>query len=611
MKKKTFCKAMALVLALVMMQSLMLVNAFAAGDYTFNNGVLTIHTAAGVTAWESDEGFSADDVTSLVIESAVTQIGTYAFQTCDKMKSVTFEGDIEVGGSAFADCEELETVIFEGESILKGGSFFGSLKIKTIRFDKPVSISQGAFGLGENKNTALEELVFPAGSVFETSSIFTDFDALKSVTFEGDISLGGGYFYNCDSLETIIFMGESIIKDSAFSYCPKIKKLRFDKKTAISGGAFSIESNTSNNSLEELVFPDGSSLAPNSFFHDFNALKSVVFKGDITLGGATFSNCDAIETVVFEGTSTVGGSAFDDCKLLKNVTFNKAATLSQSAFCCSETDPNTSMTKLVLPAGSSIDNAAFGYFKSLKTVVFGENSVQGSFMLPYCSALEEFIFDSATPPEFATVTFTNFEPSKIQILVPDADAYKAALAEDTGDNPNFCYNNEYVDCVKECKSLTFATNGGSAVDKIYNISGISINLADYSSKKDGFIFGGWYADNALTSRVMELILSENKTVYAKWITLTGIEIKTKPSNITLQYKSTASTDGLVVVAKYSDGSETDITNQVEVKDFDTAKDGDRTATVEFDGKTATFNYTVKFAWWQMIIRILLLGFLWY
>ena len=84
----------------------------------------------------------------------------------------------------------------------------------------------------ENRNDALTELVFPAGSEVK-NSLFSNYSALKSVTFEGDVELRQGVFYNCNALETVTFKGESTIGGSAFSNCPNIKTLSFEKKVIV------------------------------------------------------------------------------------------------------------------------------------------------------------------------------------------------------------------------------------------------------------------------------------------------------------------------------------------------------------------------------------------
>lgn len=93
--------------------------------------------------------------------------------------------------------------------------------------------------------------------------------------------------------------------------------------------------------------------------------------------------------------------------------------------------------------------------------------------------------------------------------------------------------------------------------------------------------------------------------------LNSIEISSVPTTTQYNYKDVVSTTGLKVIAKYSDGSSKDVTSQVKVSNFTTDTTGNKTATVEFEGKTATFNYSVSYAWWQWVINIVLFGWIWY
>ena len=97
--------------------------------------------------------------------------------------------------------------------------------------------------------------------------------------------------------------------------------------------------------------------------------------------------------------------------------------------------------------------------------------------------------------------------------------------------------------------------------------------------------------------------------------LTGISIKTPPSKIEYTYKSDKSVDisGLVLEAVYSDGSRETVADlsQANVSGYDSGKAGEQKITVEYNGFTAEFSIIVEYAWWQWIIRILLLGFIWY
>ena len=65
-------------------------------------------------------------------------------------------------------------------------------------------------------------------------------------------------------------------------------------------------------------------------------------------------------------------------------------------------------------------------------------------------------------------------------------------------------------------TLTFETNGGSAIEKLSKTSGTAIDLSAYKPTRDGYDFDGWYSDTALATKVTGVTLTKNTTVYAKW-----------------------------------------------------------------------------------------------
>lgn len=64
--------------------------------------------------------------------------------------------------------------------------------------------------------------------------------------------------------------------------------------------------------------------------------------------------------------------------------------------------------------------------------------------------------------------------------------------------------------------LTFETNGGGSMQAIRAARGKTLDLSAYTPMRDGYDFGGWYADKDLTQRITEIKLSGSKTVYADW-----------------------------------------------------------------------------------------------
>ena len=65
-------------------------------------------------------------------------------------------------------------------------------------------------------------------------------------------------------------------------------------------------------------------------------------------------------------------------------------------------------------------------------------------------------------------------------------------------------------------TLSFDTNGGSAIAKVTKEKGTTVDLEQYVPTREGYTFAGWYSDEALTQKVTSVKLNANTTVYAKW-----------------------------------------------------------------------------------------------
>jgi uncharacterized repeat protein (TIGR02543 family) len=65
-------------------------------------------------------------------------------------------------------------------------------------------------------------------------------------------------------------------------------------------------------------------------------------------------------------------------------------------------------------------------------------------------------------------------------------------------------------------TLTFDTNGGSAISKVSKTSGTTVDLTGYTPTRDGYTFDGWYSNRELTIKVTSIRLTSNTTIYAKW-----------------------------------------------------------------------------------------------
>ncbi len=169
-------------------------------------------------------------------------------------------------------------------------------------------------------------------------------------------------------------------------------------------------------------------------------------------------------------------------------------------------------------------------------------------------------------------------------------------------------------------TITFDTAGGTEIAPVILEYGAAITPPT-TPEKDGYTFIGW------TPELPETMPANNLMVVAEYeeaetpdvpeppkVTVKGIKIVSLPNKTQYTYKvDSLDLSGLAIKMMYSDGTSKIIsdTKAVTVYGFDADSVGTKTITVSYGGYTDEFEITVSYAWWQWIIRILLLGFIWY
>ncbi len=139
--------------------------------------------------------------------------------------------------------------------------------------------------------------------------------------------------------------------------------------------------------------------------------------------------------------------------------------------------------------------------------------------------------------------------------------------------------------------------------------------------KDGtnFLFVYYYEENTTHSKI-DAIKNGNSAAFRvsasgefEVCVETGATVKTLPSKTSYFYKEALDLSGLAFEMLGSNGEMIVVTDtsKMNVTGYNPKKIGVQTVTVECDGASSQFNVSVSYAWWQTLIRILLLGFLWY
>lgn len=94
-------------------------------------------------------------------------------------------------------------------------------------------------------------------------------------------------------------------------------------------------------------------------------------------------------------------------------------------------------------------------------------------------------------------------------------------------------------------TLTYNTNGGTAIDAESVEAGTEIQLEDKKPTKEGYEFTGWFTDEALTQSATKITVDKDTTVYAGW------KAQDANQDAATTYKLTYETNGGTAIAEES------------------------------------------------------------
>ena len=131
----------------------------------------------------------------------MTNIGTYVFQSCTNLKSVTIGSGVTIiGGYAFESCKNLTSVnIPNNVTVIGDYAFAQCLNLKSVNMGSGVTtIGSGAFGLTNLESISLPASLTSIGNQAFAVCLLTSVSIPASVT-----SIGGQAFINCVNLTTV------------------------------------------------------------------------------------------------------------------------------------------------------------------------------------------------------------------------------------------------------------------------------------------------------------------------------------------------------------------------------------------------------------------------
>ena len=269
---------------------------------------------------------------TFAIPNSVTTIDNYAFNGCNRLKSIIISESVKsIGSNAFLGCSftsvyitDLEAwckIKFEGiySNLLQYAekAYIDNVFIEDIVIPSSLTaISDYAF-FGCN---SLESIIIPDSVTNIGKYAFCNCKELKSVTIYGkDTSISNYVFYGCDSLSNVILEKDvKSLGDSVFYNCDSLTNITIPNSvTSIGSDAF-----YDCDGLVDIVIPGSVKNINSGMFYDCDSLLSVILEdGVTTIGQSVFYECDKLEKIIIPGsvTETMGFCAIYGCTWLTDV----------------------------------------------------------------------------------------------------------------------------------------------------------------------------------------------------------------------------------------------------------------------------------------------------
>lgn len=344
----------------------------------------------GVTEIGKDVFQGCVGLTKVMIPDSVKKIGTWSFYMCKGLKNVDIPANMEIGDSSFRQ-SGLEQVTVSGGSV-GNYAFHRSEDLKKITVNCE-TIGEEAFSgcdyltditLGENVKTlgdkafytcdALERVEIPSTVTDIGEKTFYSCPALKEAIIRAG-TVKAGTFYNCRALTTLIISDNATL-DASFTAGYSKSTLNTVKigKGAIGDSAFS---NCTNLTTVELG--DGVTSIGTSAFLKCTQLSSIAIgSGVISIGTSAFSGCTALTNANI-GSGAIGESAFNGCTSLVNVTLGNGVTqIGKNAFIRCAQLPSITIGSGVTSIGKNAFNGCAALTEAvIQSGAIGESAFNG------------------------------------------------------------------------------------------------------------------------------------------------------------------------------------------------------------------------------------------
>ncbi len=364
-------------------------------SYSFDHrtGTLTINGNGTMEDYSlsSDSPFyNCTNITSVIIENGVTNIGSCAFYGCSGIESISIANTVtSIGNRALYNCTSLnEATIPNSVSAIDYYAFYGCNNLNSLIFNEgnnQLTIAEYAF----SNCTSLTRFTITPNIAQIGRAAFSYCTSLQSISIPSTVSLSDSVFANCTGLTQATFeSGVSLIQNSSFLGCTALVTVNLPQTVyTIGSNAFKDCSSLSNITLSAPLYTIESYA-----FYGCSSLGQLSLPRTLTeIGNYAFSSCSSLTTELPQSLQTLGSCAFKDCTSLNNCVIPNSLTAIPSGVYSG----CTALTSVTIPDSVTQINAnAFYGCSSLQALFIPQNveSIADSAFIG-CSALQSISVD--------------------------------------------------------------------------------------------------------------------------------------------------------------------------------------------------------------------------
>ena len=490
----------------------------------------------------------ASEITEYTIPASVETIKIYAFYGCQNLRYVDFEEDsamIILGSSAFSYCSSLEGI-------------------------------------------TLPETLKEIGD-----SAFHDCTNLKSISIPENVMKIHGYVFKfCETLETVEFVRNSNLRylgSAVFEYCKSLKEIVLPEgvkkiRSYLFGACFKLESVT--------IMASDLICIENDAFDDNNSLKAVIFYGTeeqwANVEISTTRNGSLKQKYIVCDPDNNG---FTYTFVYKNKEYIRKFKYGEPVVIPEEIDIYSVRSWGGDPIPETMPRRNLTSTAYLKTTSKSENYDVSAY------------FDSSA-----------FSSSNVSLSVAEIESDREPGGVYMVDGEYYTQIGLYNIKMVNKYSIAVQPNEG------YKVT-IRLAIPDAYKNQTRFVIYHRFTNGGreqLSTDKGTLKVDNGYLVFEVsqfsefelFIPVSYIKITNPPVKTVYAYGEDIDLTGISVAYTSSSGKKTFVTNtnHLVVSDYDSRKTGTQTVTVNYGNCTDTFEVTVKYTFWQWIIRILTFGF---